>query len=137
MKTMNFGMRRAAVVGAAAGVSAVLLVAGAGPVQAEANPVTFTNQAGTLQVIYSGDGFSLFATVVDISNPPGATESCHYHAVGIMGTAPFPHDTSTWVTGPNPSPPMAIWVAQLHRNWSVTVTCSGTGNTASYAPVVY
>lgn len=134
----NMDKRRAAVRGAAAAVSAVtLLMAGTGTAQAEADPVTFTNEAGTLQVIYSGDALSLFATIVDVTNPPGATQNCHYHAMGIGATPPFPHDNNILVTGPNPSSPMVILVPQLRRTWSVTVTCSGTGNTASYSPVVY
>lgn len=127
---------RAAVIGATAGVSAVALL-GAGVAHAEAQPVTFTNEANTLQVIYGGGGLALNATIVDATNPPGVTEVCHYRQIGVLGTPAFPYDADAWVTGPNPSAAMTLMIWQTGGKYSVTVTCYGTGNTASYSPVIY
>lgn len=110
---------------------------GSGIAQAETNPTYFSNPNGTLEVIYSGGGLALYATVIDTSNPPGATEFCHYHAVGVMSTPAFSHDADTMVTGPHPSAPVTIIFQQLGGTYSVNVTCNGTGNSASYSPVVY
>jgi hypothetical protein len=74
----NTRMLRASAIGAAA----VTLFASAGTAQAETNPTYFANQDGSLEVIYGGGGMAIYATIVDARNPPGATEVCHYHAVG-------------------------------------------------------
>lgn len=138
----NTKISRASAIGAAAAISlpAVLfagLFAGAPTAQAATNPTMFTNQDGTLEVIYGGGGLALFATIVDTKNPQGATELCHYHSEGVMNTLAFPYDASILVTGPTPSAPVTIIFVQLGGTFSVTVTCDGTGNTASYSPVVY
>ena len=54
-----------------------------------------------------------------------------------MGTPALNYDADTWVTGPSPSAAMTLMIWQLGGKWSVTVTCYGTGNTASYSPVIY
>ena len=129
---------RAAAIGAAAVVSLpILLFSGAGIAQAETNPTYFANQDGSLEVIYGGGGLALYATIVDARNPAGATEVCHYHSVGVMNTPGFPYDLDTMVTGPSPSAPVTIIFQQLGGTYSVNVTCYGTGNSASYSPVVY
>lgn len=129
---------RASAIGAAALVSLpVLLFAGAGTAQAGTNPTLFTNQNGTLEVIYGGGGLALFATIVDVTNPEGATEDCHYHSVGVMNTPALPYDADTLVTGPHPSAPVTIVFQQPGGTYGVTVTCYGTGNSAAYSPVVY
>ncbi|HEY9306154.1 MAG TPA: hypothetical protein VIO95_17845, partial [Mycobacterium sp.] len=79
----------------------------------------------------------LFATIVDARNPMGATEFCHYHSVGVMNTPALPYDADTTVNGPSPSAPVTIIFQQLGGTYSVNVTCSGTGNSAAYSPVVY
>lgn len=115
-----------------------VLVAGTGTAQAETNPSYFANPDGSLEVIYgSGNGLALYATIVDARNPPGALEVCHYHAVGVMNTPGFPYDRDTTVTGPSPSAPVTIIFQQFGGTYSVNVTCYGTGNSASYSPVVY
>jgi hypothetical protein len=125
-------------IGAVATVSLpVILFAGAGTAQAETNPAYFANQDGSLEVIYGGGGMALYATIVDARNPAGAREVCHYHSVGVMNTPGFPYDRDTMVTGPSPSAPVTIIFQQLGGTYSVNVTCYGTGNSASYSPVVY
>jgi hypothetical protein len=129
---------RAAAIGAAVAVSIpILLFSGSGTAKAETNPTYFANQDGSLEVIYGGGGMALYATIVDARNPAGATEVCHYHAVGVMTTPGFPYDRDTTVTGPTPSAPVTIIFQQLGGTYSVNVTCYGTGNSASYSPVVY
>jgi hypothetical protein len=116
---------------------AVLLFSGSGIAQAETNPTYFANPDGSLEVIYGGGGVALYATIVDARNPAGATEICHYHSVGVMNTPGFPYDRDTTVTGPSPSAPLTIIFPQLGGTYSVNVTCYGTGNSATYSPVVY
>ncbi|MFZ0907143.1 MAG: hypothetical protein WAN71_25375 [Mycobacterium sp.] len=128
---------RASAIGAAAAVSlSTLLYASAGTAQAETNPTYFANQDGSLEVIYGGGGMAVYATIVDAHNPPGATEVCHYHSVGVMNTPALPYDRNTTVTGPSPSAPLTIIFPAL-GTYGVDVTCDGTGNSASYSPVVY
>jgi hypothetical protein len=123
---------------AAAAVSLpVTLGAGAGIAAAETNPTYFASQDGSLEVIYGGGGLALYATIVDARNPPGATELCHYHSVGVMNTPPFPYDRDTTVTGASPSAPVTIIFPPAGGTYSVNVTCVGTGNSASYSPVVF
>lgn len=127
---------RAPAIGAAAAVAlATTIFTGAGTAHA-ANPVQFTNDNGTLEVIYGGGGLSVFATIVDTTNPPGVTEVCHYHSIGVQPPT-LPFDADKLVTGPNPSTPLIIVVPLLGDQYSVAVTCNGTGNEASYAPVFY
>jgi hypothetical protein len=126
-------MLRASAVGAAA----VMLLGSGGIAQAETNPTYFANQDGSLEVIYGGGGLALYATIVDAHNPPGATEFCHYHSVGVMSTPAFPYDADTTVSGPHPSSPVTILFQQPGGTYSVNVTCNGTGNTAGYSPVQY
>jgi hypothetical protein len=114
-----------------------MLVAGAGTAHAVTTPAYFANPDGSLEVIYGGGGLALYATIVDSRNPMGATEFCHYHSVGVMNTLPLPYDADTTVTGPSPSAPVTIIFQQVGGTYSVNVTCSGTGNSASYSPVVY
>jgi len=129
---------RAWPIGVAAAVSLpAMLLSGAATAQAETNPTYFANQDGSLEVRYGGGGVALYATIVDTRNPPGATEVCHYHSVGVMNTPGFPYDRDTTVTGPSPSAPVTITFQQLGGTYSVNVTCYGTGNSASYSPVVY
>jgi hypothetical protein len=127
------GMLRASAIGAAA----VMLFSSAGIAQAETNPTYFANQDGSLEVIYGGGGLALYATIVDARNPPGATEFCHYHSVGVMSTPALPYDAETTVSGPHPSSPVTILFQQTGGTYSVNVTCNGTGNVAGYSPVVY
>ncbi len=128
---------RASASGAAAAVALpAMLFAGAGTAQAGTNPTTFTNTNGTMQVIYGGGGVADYATIVDATNPPGATENCHYHSVGVQNTPAFTYDADTWVTGPNPSSPVTIIFQLIGGSYSVNVTCHGTGNSAAYSPVV-
>ena len=54
-----------------------------------------------------------------------------------MNTPALPYDRNTTVTGPKPLGPVTIIFEQLGGTYSVDVTCYGTGNSASYAPVVY
>jgi hypothetical protein len=136
MNAMPNTKLRAPAIGAAAAVAlAATLFTGAGTAHA-ANPVQFTNDNGTLEVIYGGGGLSVFATIVDTTNPPGVTEICHYHSVGVQPPT-LPFDADKLVTGPNPSTPLIILVPLLGDQYSVAVTCNGTGNEASYAPVFY
>ncbi len=128
-------MRALAIVAAAAIASAAMLFPGAGLAHA-ANPVQFTNDSGTLEVIYGGGGLGVFATIVDTANPPGVTEICHYHSVGVEPPT-LPWDADKLVTGPNPSTPLIVVIPLLGAQYSVAVTCNGTGNSASYAPVLY
>ncbi|MGH3968451.1 MAG: hypothetical protein ACRDTV_10170 [Mycobacterium sp.] len=134
----NTKLLRASAIGAAAVVAmSAMLFAGTGTAQAT-TPTYFTNPDGTLEVIYGGGGgLALYATIVDASNPPGVTETCHYHAMGVQKTPAFPYDAHTWVTGPNPSSPVTIIFQQWGGTYSVDVTCNGTGNSAGYSPVVY
>lgn len=127
---------RAPAAGAVAAVAlAATLLTGSGTAHA-ANPVQFTNDNGTLEVIYGGGGLSVFATIVDTTNPPGVTEICHYHSIGVQPPT-LPFDADKLVTGPNPSTPLIVLVPLLGDQYSVAVTCNGTGNEASYAPVFY
>jgi hypothetical protein len=114
-----------------------MLCAGTGIAAAETNPTYFASQDGSLEVIYGGGGLALYATIVDARNPPGATELCHYHSVGVMNTPPFPYDRDTTVTGASPSAPVTIIFPPAGGTYSVNVTCVGTGNSASYSPVVF
>lgn len=129
--------RKTAMRAAAIGAVAVMLCASAGTAQAATDPAYFANQDGSLEVIYGGGGMAIYATIVDARNPEGATEFCHYHSVGVMGTPVLPYDRDTTVTGPHPSAPVTIIFQQLGGNYSVNVTCNGTGNSAAYSPVVY
>jgi hypothetical protein len=125
-------------IGAVAAVGLPAMVAaGAGDARAETNPTYFANQDGSLEVIYGGGGLALYATIVDAHNPPGATEVCHYHSVGVMNTPAFPYDRDTMVTGASPSAPVTIIFPPAGGTYSVDVTCLGTGNSASYSPVVF
>lgn len=138
MTTIRKSTTRAAAIATAAAASVpVLLFIGAGTAKAEVNPTYFSNPDGSLEVIYGGGGLSLSVTVIDATNPVGATEDCQYHSVGIRDTPPIPFNTHTWVTGPGPSSPMTILFPQKGGTYSVTVTCHGTGNTAAYSPVVF
>lgn len=129
---------RATAIGAAAAVwLPAMLFAGAGTAHAQTNPTYFTNSNGSLEVIYGGGGIALYATIVDTTNPQGATEDCHYHSVGVQNTPALPYDADTWVTGPGPSSPVTIIFQQLGGSYSVNVTCYGTGNSAAYSPVIY
>ena len=110
---------------------------GAGTAQAATNPAYFSNQEGSLEVIYGGGGLALYATIVDARNPEGAPEVCHYHSVGVMNTPALPYDADTTVTGPHPSAPVTIIFQQPGGTYSVNVTCYNTGNSAAYSPVVY
>lgn len=110
--------------------------AGAGTAQAATDPTYFTNSDGSMQVIYSGGGLTTYATVVDARNPEGSTEFCHYHSDGVMGTVAFPYNADTTVTGPHPSAPITIIFQAIGGRYSVNVTCSSTGNSAAFSPVV-
>ena len=66
------------------------LFASAGTAQAT-DPTYFYNSDNSMQVIYGGGGGTIFATIVDLRNPEGATEFCQYHAVGVQGTPTFPY----------------------------------------------
>lgn len=124
-------------VGAFAAVALpAMFLAGSGTAQAT-NPVYFTNTDGSMQVIYGGGGLALSVTVVDTTNPPGATQLCHYHSVGVMNTPAFPYDADVWVTGPTPSNPVTILLPTPGAKYSVNVSCLGTGNSAAYSPVVF
>ena len=134
VKVWNTKMPRSSAMVAAAALS---LFVGPGIAAAETNPTYFASQDGSLEVIYGGGGLALYATIVDARNPPGATELCHYHSVGVMNTPPFPYDRDTMVTGASPSAPVTIIFPPSGGTYSVNVTCSGTGNSASYSPVVF
>jgi hypothetical protein len=139
MKTIHYGRKlRASAIGAVALVALpAMVVAGAGTAQAVTNPAYFANPDGSLEVIYGGGGLALYATIIDARNPMGTTEFCHYHSVGVMNTPALPYDRDTTVNGPSPSAPVTIIFQQLGGTYSVNVTCSGTGNSAAYSPVVY
>jgi hypothetical protein len=138
MNTIRTDKLRTAAIAAATVVGLpTMLLAGAGSAHAVTNPAYFANQDGSLEVIYGGGGLALFATIVDARNPMGATEVCHYHSVGVMNTPAIPYNADTTVTGPSPSAPVTIIFQQLGGTYSVNVTCNGTGNSASYSPVVY
>ena len=138
MITISNGRWRSAAIGAAAAVSLpATLFADAADARAETNPTYFANQDGSLEVIYGGGGLALYATIIDAHNPPGATEVCHYHSVGVMKTPAFPYDRDTMVTGASPSAPVTIVFPRAGGTYSVDVTCLGTGNSASYSPVVF
>jgi hypothetical protein len=139
MKTVRNEKKVCALAIGAAAVASLptLLFAGSGTAHAETNPTYFANPDGSLEVIYGGGGVAIYATIVDAHNPPGATEVCHYHSVGVMNTPGFPYDRDTTVTGPSPSAPVTIIFQQLGGTYSVNVTCYGTGNSAGYSPVVY
>ena len=125
-------------IGAVAAVALpVVVAAGAGIALAETNPTYFASQDGSLEVIYGGGGAALYVTIVDAHNPPGATEVCHYHSVGVMNTPAFPYDRDTTVRGASPSTPVTIIFPPAGGTYSVDVTCLGTGNSASYSPVVF
>lgn len=100
-------------------------------------PNYFYNSDNSMQVSYGQGGGAIFATVVDLRNPPGAIEVCQYHAVGVQGTPALPFNRQTTVTGPNPSPPITIIFQQIGGHYSVDVTCEGTGNSAAFSPVIY
>jgi hypothetical protein len=112
------------------------LVASAGTAQA-VEPSYFYNSDNSMQVSYGEGGGAIFATVVDLRNPDGATEFCQYHAVGVQGTPTFPYTRTTTVTGPNPSPPITIVLPPLGGHLAVDVSCQGTGNSAAFSPVIY
>lgn len=130
-------LRAPAIGAAAAFLIPAMVFIGAGAAKAGTNPTLFTNQDGTLEVVYGGGGLALYATIVDTRNPEGATEDCHYHSVGVMRTPALPYDADTFVTGPSPSAPVTIIFQQLGGTYSVNVTCYGTGNSAAYSPVIY
>ncbi|OBJ70937.1 hypothetical protein [Mycobacterium sp. 1274756.6] len=128
-------VRASAIGGAATALTiAALPLVGAGTAQANANPVMF----GTLDlwVQYEGGGLSLWATVLDGGNPDGVTEWCSYHSVGTGETLPIPFDSGVALTGRGPSAPIWIPAPQLGGTWDVTVSCNGSGNSASHS-VIY
>ncbi|MCV7260247.1 hypothetical protein [Mycobacterium shimoidei] len=129
--------KRVLAVGAAAAVAVPAMLLGGWRTAQATNPVYFTNTDGSMQVIYGGGGLALSVTVVDTTNPPGATQLCHYHSVGVMNTLPFPYDADVWVTGPTPSNPVTILLPSPGAKYSVNVTCLGTGNSAAYSPVIF
>jgi hypothetical protein len=100
-------------------------------------PGYFYNSDNSMQVSYGEGGGAIFATIVDLRNPEGATEFCQYHAVGVQGTPTFPYTRQTTVTGPNPSAPIAIVLPPLGGHFAVDVSCQGTGNSAAFSPVIY
>src|SRR5437868_6395996 len=112
------------------------LLAGTGSAQAT-EPGYFYNSDNSMQVIYGGGIGALYATVVDLRNPEGATEFCQYHAVGVQGTPALPYNQQTTVTGPNPSAPITIIFQQFGGHYAVDVNCQGTGNSAAFSPVIY
>lgn len=125
-------LRRA---GAAVALPALLCLSPA-TAHAGTDPTYFTNSDGSMQVIYSGGGLTTYATVVDARNPEGQTEFCHYHSDGVMGTVAFPYNADITVTGPHPSAPITIIFQAIGGRYSVNVTCSSTGNSAAFSPVV-
>jgi hypothetical protein len=132
IRRMNRTLGRSAV----ALATTAATIAGAGTAQAGTDPTYFTNSDGSMQVIYSGGGLTSYATVVDARNPEGQTEFCHYHSDGVMGTVAFPYNADTTVTGPHPSAPITIIFQAIGGRYSVNVTCSSTGNSAAFSPVV-
>lgn len=126
-------IRKASAIGATA---VVAMLASAGSAQAT-DPTYFYNSDNSMQVSYGQGGGAIFATVVDLRNPEGATEFCQYHAVGVQGTPAFPFNRQAAVTGPNPSAPITIIFQQLGGHYAVDVSCQGTGNSAAFSPVIY
>jgi hypothetical protein len=123
--------------GSAAVISlSAALFASAGTAQAT-DPIYFYNSDNSMQVTYGEGRGAIFATIVDLRNPQGATEFCQYHAVGVQGTPAFPYNRQTTVTGPNPSAPITIIFPQLGGHYAVDVSCQGTGNSAAFSPVIY
>jgi hypothetical protein len=120
----------------AAAALALLAFSSAGMAQA-VEPNYFYNSDNSMQVIYGGGGGAIYATIVDLRNPEGATEFCQYHAVGVQGTPTFPYTRQTMVTGPNPSAPIAIVLPPIGGHLAVDVSCQGTGNSAAFSPVIY
>jgi hypothetical protein len=118
MKTIRTTpMLRASAIGATFFASLALTpFVGAGTAQAATNPAYFSNQDGSLEVIYGGGGLALYATIVDARNSEGAPEVCHYHSVGVMNTPALPYDADTTVTGPHPSAPVTIIFQQPGGN---------------------
>lgn len=121
---------------AAAAALGLLSLSSAGIAHAT-EPNYFYNSDNSMQVSYGQGGGAIFATVVDLRNPPGAIEVCQYHAVGVQGTPALPFNRQTTVTGPNPSPPITIIFQQLGGHYAVDVSCQGTGNSAAFSPVIY
>jgi hypothetical protein len=118
-------------------MAAVALVAGTGTAQA-VEPNYFYNSDNSMQVNYGqGAAGTIFATVTDLRNPPGVTEICQYHAVGVQGTPTFPYNRETTLIGPNPSAPIAIILPPIGGHLAVDVSCQGTGNSAAFSPVIY
>jgi len=133
----NIAVVRAGAVGSMGATAlALMLFAGAGTAQAT-DPTYFYNSDNSMQVSYGEGGGAIFATIVDLRNPPGATEFCQYHAVGVQGTPALPYLRQTAVTGPNPSAPITIIFQQLGGHYAVDVSCQGTGNSAAFSPVIY
>jgi hypothetical protein len=134
---MNNKRTRRMLRGSAAVISlSAALFASAGTAQA-IEPTYFYNSDNSMQVSYGEGGGAIFATIVDLRNPPGATEFCQYHAVGVQGTPALPYNWQTAVTGPNPSAPITIIWQQLGGHYAVDVSCQGTGNSAAFSPVIY
>ena len=117
-------------------MAVVALAAGTGTAQA-VEPNYFYNSDNSMQVSYGEGAGAIFATVTDLRNPPGVTEFCQYHAVGVQGTPTFPYNRETTVTGPNPSAPIAIILPPIGGHLAVDVSCQGTGNSAAFSPVIY
>jgi hypothetical protein len=134
---MNTNRTKRMLRGSAAVISlSAALFASAGTAQAT-EPTYFYNSDNSMQVSYGEGGGAIFATIVDLRNPPGATEFCQYHAVGVQGTPALPYNRQTAVTGPNPSAPITIIFQQLGGHYAVDVSCQGTGNSAAFSPVIY
>jgi hypothetical protein len=130
-------IRKASAIGAAAMATlATMPFSGAGIAQAATDPTYFSNSDGSMEVVYSGGGLANYATVVDARNPEGATEFCHYHSTGVMGTITLPYNANTTVTGPHPSAPITIIFQAIGGRYSVNVTCDSTGNSAAFSPVI-
>jgi hypothetical protein len=127
-------VRKASAIGATA--LTLTIFAAAGTAQAT-DPTYFYNSDNSMQVSYGEGGGAIFATIVDLRNPEGATEFCQYHAVGVQGTPTFPYTRQTTVTGPNPSAPIAIVLPPIGGRFAVDVSCQGTGNSAAFSPVIY
>jgi hypothetical protein len=119
-----------------AAMLALVPFSAAGTAQAT-DPTYFYNSDNSMQVSYGEGGGAIFATIVDLRNPPGATEFCQYHATGVQGTPALPFNRQTAVTGPNPSAPITIIFQQLGGHYAVDVSCQGTGNSAAFSPVIY
>src|ERR1700733_6464939 len=137
MDTIRKTSATAATAAPAAAALALLAFSSAGMAQA-VEPNYFYNSDNSMQVSYGqGAGGTIFATVTDLRNPPGATEFCQYHAVGVQGTPTFPYNRETTVIGPNPSAPIAIVLPPIGGHLAVDVSCQGTGNSAAFSPVIY